>query len=220
MADQHSTRVVPFAFPGDGKEAMKAFVVTGTDAIGDAHAIRFEEHAIAARRKGAAELGLAFTEVRCHRAPEMDDLAPGPALPSQLHQRGWVFECDECGEEIPGGGPPLITRGSSESWVFCSEICAAIWNANRVHRARREAAGIEATATRWPEATQITAYVSTDSIDMTFRLPGLVMPILWRIGRDELIVRACDMGNAVRLGYVLRRTGARRRDGTSAQAGE
>lgn len=84
---------------------MKAFIVT--EECDGKSEICFANHAVVARREGAAELGEEFADVSCRRAPYADAYAPGPVPLSVLWDAGWWFGCD-CGERTSkdDGGTP------------------------------------------------------------------------------------------------------------------
>lgn len=96
---------------------MKAWAVRDTDY--ESACVVFAETRGKARRKGVAELDEEWCSIRVKRAPEFDDLAPGPVTERQYVERGyWVF-CD-CGAQRPPDSEEMVTVGDA---VYCSEKC-------------------------------------------------------------------------------------------------
>ncbi len=84
---------------------MKAYTV---DDDGEGAVVVFAEKNVVARRIGANELGCAFGDVSCCRAPDLDSYAPGPVPPLILWDAGWWFGCQRCdgmARQDSGGKP-------------------------------------------------------------------------------------------------------------------
>ena len=92
--------------------------------------IVFAKHAVVARREGANELNIDFSDVEeCKRAPWADEYADEPFIPAQvLIEQGWWMDCcnrhcgtrvSECSIDADYLEPAYDGRN-----VFCSQECA------------------------------------------------------------------------------------------------
>lgn len=80
---------------------LKAYTVHGGD---DGASVVFATNNATARRKGASELDLDWTEVdSCRRVPQFDSFAPGPVPAAVLIEHDWRYEC---------------TRSACSTWVY------------------------------------------------------------------------------------------------------
>lgn len=85
-------------------KTLKAYMVSDGD---DGASIVFASNNATARREGASELDVDWSEVdSCRRAPQFDAYAPGPVPAAVLIEHGWRYEC---------------TRSGCSSWVYSDE---------------------------------------------------------------------------------------------------
>jgi hypothetical protein len=102
-----------------GRE-LKAYKLSCTD---DDHGAKvvFAESYSQARLCGRGDMcDCGFIDLRCKRAPDFDDLAPGPITVHQYLERGWYWECSACPKHVWGdSGPHVVIDGM----VFCDEAC-------------------------------------------------------------------------------------------------
>ncbi len=61
-----------------------------------------------------------FIERRVRRAPEFDDLSPGPVKTEDYLQRGWYYLCVNCQVLLGVKNKPFIVDG----YVCCDRKCA------------------------------------------------------------------------------------------------
>ena len=164
-------------------------------------AVVYATNSATARRDGGSELNLSFEEVdSCRRAPEFDAYAPGPVPLHATLAAGWWHQCSHCGVRFEQEGrhgygdpgddddredpfEPVRSAGSD----YCSPTCVMKEWADRRDRESRKHAAIEAAATRWPNATRITAYETYERSTgiesrASFCLPGLKNGVSWVIG--------------------------------------
>lgn len=197
--------------------AAKAYIIR--DAEEGRCVIEFSEHAASARRNGANELGLDFTEVEsCVRAPWADQYAPGPVPLSAYLDAGWWFECQSCGARFDAderGYGDDDEREDEFSPVedgqhnyYCSNACMMADWADRRDREAREHAVIEAAAMRWPQATNIKAYDYYRTGWMAvFNLPGIKYGVKMAPGSRTALVSNYDVSEFTRL-YGVKEGGA------------
>lgn len=181
--------------------------------------IEFSGHAASARRNGANELGLDFTEVEsCVRAPWADQYAPGPVQLSAYLDAGWWFECQSCGTRFDADGRGYGDYDEREDEFspvedgrhnyYCSSACMMTDWADRRDRESRGCAVIEATAMRWPQATNIKAYDYYRTGWMAvFSLPGIRYGVKMAPGSRTALVSAHDVDEFTRL-YGIREGGS------------
>lgn len=189
---------------------LKAYVVREDDE--GSCAIVFATDSATARREGGNELNLSFEEVEsCRREPAFDEFAPGPVPLHATLAAGWWHQCSNCdvrfeqkgryGDGDPGDGDdredafePVRSSGGSN---YCSPTCLMKGWAERRNRESRKHAAIEAAATRWPNATRITAYETYERSTgiesrASFCLPGLKNGVSWVIGATTVSVTQED----------------------------
>lgn len=171
-------------------------------------AIVFATNGATARREGGRELNIEFDEVSsctrsvssCTRSPEFDQYAPGPVPLHAMLANGWWHTCNGCTCTFDSEGrrdheeddredefnPVTDAKGSH----YCSPTCIMTEWAERRDRMARQIAAIEATSTKWPEATNIITYNSRphDRVRTVFRLPGVPDPIDWAPGDSVALV--------------------------------
>ena len=176
-------------------------------------AIVYATNSATARRDGGSELNLSFEEVdSCRRAPEFDAYAPGPVPLHATLAAGWWHECSHCGVRFEQEGrhcygdpgddddredpfEPVRSAGSN----YCSPTCVMKEWADRRDRKNRDQATIEATVTRWPEASQIASYQTSKpwpergiETRASFCLPGLKHGVSWSPGASTVSVAQDD----------------------------
>lgn len=206
-------------------ENLKAYMVREPD---EGHCvIVFATSSVVARREGANELNIDFTEVDgCNRARWADSYAPGPVpIKAMIEVGNWWYECQcGCGRRIDnedGGGddgelgpmePVYVKHG-----VYWNQRCKD--NDERERREREEAkardqADVEAAVLdKFPFATEIKAYrgfgrapgsekPTYDVLTASFAFPGGAGNASWCIGDDNVWVRPGDVPawNAVKAG--------------------
>jgi hypothetical protein len=93
---------------------MKAYTIT--EPYERYSVVIFHEHAVSARRIGAASLDLDFGDVECRRSAAFDQFAPGPVPSQALWDAGWWFECDGCSSRASDGDGTMIGER-----VYCDE---------------------------------------------------------------------------------------------------
>jgi hypothetical protein len=166
----------------------------------------------AARREGASELGVEWTEVEhCLRKPEFDQYAPGPVSPLVLIAHGWWFECSHCGrrvtsdmsDEINEGEDPenLVPRLDGRSGVFCSDSCGCLDHMDQ--RGREEAADAlrEVFEAKFPGAKIADVHVYRGPLlecrpgrfVVAFSFPGGTYAAHWEFGEDVCHVSMIDV---------------------------
>lgn len=123
----------------------KAYVVT-EDCDGTC-TIVFANNSAAARREGAAELGLTFEEVEsCRRAPWADEFSKDGKIPIDAAlDHGYWMECGHCGDRLDylrdeGEAVPVGIFGG---WAYCSPACEHAEAVERADRKLCEAFGRE-----------------------------------------------------------------------------
>lgn len=194
---------------------MKAYEVR-EDGEGNC-VIVFATNSATARREGGDELGLSFEEVEsCTRAPWADEYAPGPVPLSATLDAGWWHECSHCGVRFDADGRhgeddddrddqfQPVEDGKHRS--FCSPTCMMQDWATKRERTERQLSAIEATLTRWPMATGVTAgeyckaWPSRDyEMRAQFTLPCVRYPVSWVPGSGVVNVSQCDVDDFTRL---------------------
>lgn len=96
---------------------LKAYSVQG-DEYG---VIAFALSGVVARREGANELNIEFSQVEsCRRIPELDDFAGKPGgVPMQLlvEEHGWSQECGYCERRVYHDQAARVWEGDQ---VYCS----------------------------------------------------------------------------------------------------
>ncbi len=101
---------------------QKAYIVTDETTELEA-VIVFHQHSVAARRIGANNLNVEFSDVSCRRAPEFDGYAIVGRVPNRvLLNHGWWMGCTGCRKTVYGNDcdhPPIL-RGDD---VYCSQKC-------------------------------------------------------------------------------------------------
>jgi hypothetical protein len=73
-----------------------------------------------ARRNDTRDCECEFIDRRYRRASGFDELAPGPVTYLDYLQRGWTFECQECGHYVD---QETSGRAVGAANVFCSAEC-------------------------------------------------------------------------------------------------
>ena len=187
---------------------MKAYEVRDAE---DCCVIEFAEHAATARRNGAAELNIAFEEVEsCIRAPWADQYAPGPVPLDAYLAQGWRFECDHCGAMFSADGRDDEDDEREDDFSpvedgqyrrYCSHTCLMQDWAEHRDRVARENAAIDATALRWPQATNIKAARKNGRHGLTaiFHLPGIKYGVEQDVGASVAMVAQADLDEFGRL---------------------
>lgn len=166
---------------------MKAFVVT--DEYGDGCAvIAFAEHAVAARRDGANELGADFGSVSCRRARWADAYAPGPVpTRAKIEEGGWWVECAcGCGERIDSDTPSPFYAGDN-AWPSVEHH-----DQDMAERARLRAEEEDARAVACAAALRKFPWATIEHVSLrgskppvvTFRFDGGVWPVSWEVGAN------------------------------------
>lgn len=172
--------------------ALKAFQVS--DDYEGHTVVIFAASGVAARREGANELGIEFSEVgRCARAPHYDRFAPGPVPVLDLLADGWQFEVD--GQLLTIDDKPWISRSGEvwrSPWHWLNDA------EERANRRRVERETTEAILAKFPFATDITpghVYHSRDENGWGayFTFPGGQDPVKWIVGADHVLVTPRDL---------------------------
>ena len=97
---------------------LKAYRVSDGN---DQTVIRFATNNATARREGANEMEVDWTEVDyCSRASQYDEFAPGPVPPLVMIENGWWFECSCCGQTVNEYNDRRVASGQD---VYCDETC-------------------------------------------------------------------------------------------------
>lgn len=163
------------------KDALVAYVVRSYE---NENVIIFARHGVVARREGANELGIDFSEVEsCTRAKEYDKYSPGPVpLLAQLDR--FRFECNYCDAKFDDEGRYTddddgLEYGPTEEagLYYCCQTCASRDRAKSLSERNRANALSEFVTTIWPEALIIQSYM--DSVSYT--LPGIKYRVDWSI---------------------------------------
>lgn len=158
--------------------------------------IVFAEKNVVARRNGANELDIDFTEVEsCVRKPQFDEFAAAGEVPVKaLLADGWWFECGNCGRRVDEGGcmhdedyeqaehaPHIDGRA-----VFCDIDCFEADSRQWIEDQRRKQALYDMINERYPGATAIWANAYHKDIRVAFKFPGGKGPVEWR-GSDNTL---------------------------------
>ena len=167
--------------------------------------IRFATSNAAARREGAAELGIDWESVEsCRRAPQFDAYSPGPVPERALLQNGWWFECHHCGRRVSNDMSEEEAEEGEEleatvidKRVYCSASCAAIDSAKKRANAAAKAALVELFEAKFPGATITRVHVYGEKLEpsdagplkccVDFMFPGGVYPATWVYGEDNTV---------------------------------
>lgn len=162
-----------------------------------------------ARRIGAGELDLEWSEVSCRRAPEFDKYAAqGGPTPLQYIEEGWWAECMHCrrrvsddrawnlheqhSEAAPGVTlEPLMEPQEHEGDLYCNAACWAAEQEERAAFARRLEEARTTTLQRWPgvTVTRVLGNNGTQPPHVLFQLPGVEGPdgsFGWTVGDETL----------------------------------
>lgn len=160
-----------------------------------------------ARRKGARQLGVEFSDSSCTRSPEFDSYSQaGKVPPLVMIYHGWRFECSHCGHELDSGaegldGEPLMLVEDGDL-VYCSQAhMMAEWH-EQTERRRGLNASIEACATmfhglpifglRGNEAQRPGKREQVACCDFDFHgRSGLLAR--WYVGSEFAYVSPCDL---------------------------
>lgn len=100
-----------------GEMTLKTYAVRDTDY--ESGCVVFAATRGKAHRLGVSELDEEWTNVRVKRAPEFDDLAPGPLNPRDYIERGYWTVC-VCGSQCHPDVDGTVIDGTE---VYCSERC-------------------------------------------------------------------------------------------------
>lgn len=195
---------------------IKAYMVRDSDE--GACVIEFAEHAATARRNGANALNISFEEVEsCTRAQWADQYAPGPVPLSAYLAAGWWFDCQHCGTKFVEYGRADECDEREDDFepiedarhrYYCSPTCMMTDWAERRENEARKTAIIEATAMRWPQATNIRAdQYHMDGWMATFQLPGIRFGVQQAVGAKTALVAQADVDEFKRL-YGVQEGGA------------
>jgi hypothetical protein len=169
--------------------ALKAYMVHGDDEA----VIMFSSNSATARREGANEMNMEWSDVdSCRRASEYDVYAPGPVPTSVMIETGWRFGCNCCGQWVTSDNPHPVIRGSI---VYCDAACLAREEAEERAKAAAQNALLEAFYIRFPgaHAMHITVGDSLNTIRagrgrhenrVSFTFPGGEHTVEWDFG-DE-----------------------------------
>lgn len=179
--------------------------------------IVFATNSATARREGGSELNLSFEEVEsCRREPAFDQYAPGPVPLHATLAAGWWHECGHCGvrfdqdernygddEDREDEFQPVQ---DAQHRNYCSPACMMGDWAERRECTARQVAAIEATLTRWPIATGVTAHEYSKGwphrdteMRAQFTLPSIRYPVNWVPGAPTVSVSQCDIEVFTRL---------------------
>jgi hypothetical protein len=98
---------------------MKAWVVK--DSYEECATVVFDNHGLAARRRGANKLNTDFEDVLCERAERFDEFSNIGYVPAkELVESGWHFECENCSRQITSD---TETATFTEQSAYCSAGC-------------------------------------------------------------------------------------------------
>lgn len=196
------------------ERTLKAYQVTEPD---EGHCcIVFATSSAAARRQGAAEMDITFSEVEsCTRAAWADGYAPGPVPPKAKIGAGWWYECAcGCGRRIDGeDGIDLDDTGEDDAEanpmapvyqgerVYWNQSCvdeeAAELKRRAEAKARDQSEAEAAVLAQFPFATGIVSYRGHrngkyNQLGASFHFPGGKFAAHWQLGAATIDVSACD----------------------------
>lgn len=104
--------------------AKKAYIVSDGE---ERTEIVYATSGVAARRMGAREMHLEFSEVdSCYRSKELDQFVAtgGPSEKYMIEQMGWWCECGTCNEQVTSQWTEGLCYNKFEE-PFCSPECLA-----------------------------------------------------------------------------------------------
>lgn len=183
----------------------------------DGHSvIVFAEKAVVARRNGANELNVDFSEVsECKRLPWADEYAPGPVPVHVKIENGWWYECNcGCGRRIDNDqgvsdneddyeeNPmhPVYVGTTAVYWnKGCVEAEAREKREREEQKARDHEQVTAAVLAKWPFATEIGAsrgYTGSgqyNALQAHFKFPGADGWARWNFGEEKIWIVPADL---------------------------
>ena len=197
---------------------LKAYQVSDGN---DQTVIRFATNSATARREGAGEMEVDWSEVDyCTRASQYDEFAPGPVPPLVRIQYGWWFECSCCGAKVDEYGSSRDYDEEEErvsgktvadgQFVYCDETCRQTEYAERRARRAGEAALLEVCDAKFSGAKAVHVYASLEGQRLEagtqfgqgrygssasavhFTFPGGLGTAVWVLGDNDAGIQARD----------------------------
>lgn len=157
---------------------------------------------VVARRAGAGELGIEFSQVTsCRRMPEADRFAEQCKVPMKVlvEEFSWWQECAYCSSMV--SAEESIDRVWEGEHIFCDKSCQQKYH-EREARAKEERALVAAkldevkalAISRFPGITNVQAFKEWETGHRVyFDFPGGKRSASWLVGDDHLNVCECDV---------------------------
>ena len=98
---------------------LKAYKISCPDIDSHAMCVVFAKTRYAARHHDSRDCDCEFIEICIHRAPDFDELAPGPVTVEQYLARSWAFPCHNCESQLYDDNLPIIIGDA----VYCNKKC-------------------------------------------------------------------------------------------------
>lgn len=159
----------------------------------DGHAVVFATSGAAARRLGAAELGLDFEEVEsCCRSTDYDQYAetglPEPRV--LIAQHYWWFDCgsSQCSERVSEDSEERVFDATGTP--YCSPECQQREERREAVFAAEEAELRSAALAKWPGTTICWMQQSKQSVFLRF--PGGEAGVTWKKGEETVLLQPRD----------------------------
>ncbi|WP_145557627.1 hypothetical protein [Yersinia aldovae] len=166
--------------------------------------IRFAISNIVARREGANELDVDFSDIQsCVLAPSLDHYAKvGGGVPIKVlvEEHYWTQDCGFCCHRVAGDIPERVWNEDSTQ-IFCSIECQARSEdldrallKQREDNEQQKLSAIAAAKVMFEGGDNFSAYILANrKVQVTFRYPGCKWNVSWFLGDDSVSVSPDDV---------------------------
>lgn len=178
---------------------VRAYLVSDGDP--ETQTIQFGRTNVAARRRGANEIGTDFGSVTCRRERWADEFASQPFIPAQAYvNNGWWVGCSNCAAMVSNNSAGDDKEGNSVphepvycgSDLYCSPSCQEAEKAEIVAAAQRKQEVIDGTLAEFPGVDVVSASEHGTDRWARFNFPGGLGAAEWRLGDTEIWIAKRD----------------------------
>lgn len=178
---------------------VRAYLVSDDDP--ETQTIKFARTNVAARRRGANEIGTDFGSVTCRREPWADEFAELGYIPAKAYiENGWWVGCSNCGVSVSSDSHGEDDEGEQVAHdpvycgahLYCTPSCQEAEKVEKAAAAHRRQELIDATMVEFPGVTVCSASEHATDRRVRFAFPGGLGAAEWQLGAPAILIAKRD----------------------------